>query len=83
MIGPLQVIDHDGDRSLGREFPHHLEQVGARGEGRLRRAVPIGRQSRPGHITGGLEQLADEAELQVGLGLIGSGGQHLEAVGAG
>ena len=73
-VGPLQVLDQD-DRGRRRgQLSDHLQQLRADGEGRGGRARPgqDGRHRSPGAA----EQLVNQAEVQVGLGLIGPGRQH-------
>ena len=78
-VGPLQVIDHDGHGPGGLLLSDDFQQPRAHGERRGGRSALARGHHRPGRIAARPEQLIDEPELQVGLGLVAPRGQHLQA----
>ena len=75
-VGPLQVIDEYRRRAHGLLLSHNLEQPRAYRERRDGRAGPLRGDNRLGDPGGGPQQLTDDPEVQVGLGLVTASGQH-------
>ena len=70
-VGPVGVVDHHRDRVLVVERAEQLEQLRAR-----RHVVAVER----GALAGAPEELLEDAERQVALGLVAAGAQHREIV---
>jgi hypothetical protein len=78
----LQVIDHDGHCCRGLLsllVAHHLQQPRAHRERRGGRLGLARRRERREGASSRAEQLVDDPEVQVGLGLAGPGRQHPQA----